>query len=56
VRETLKLNSMHTLTEAARTLADALLVILGLRRKRRALAHLEQAEEHLLKRKKLKSV
>jgi RpiR family transcriptional regulator, carbohydrate utilization regulator len=32
-------------------LADALLVILGLRRKRRALAHLEQAEEHLLKRR-----
>jgi len=32
-------------------LADALLVILGLQRKRRALAHLEQAEEHLLKRR-----
>jgi RpiR family transcriptional regulator, carbohydrate utilization regulator len=32
-------------------LADALLVMLGLRRKRRALAHLEQAEEHLLKRR-----
>ena len=32
-------------------LADALLVILGLRRKRSALAHLEQAEAHLLKRR-----
>lgn len=32
-------------------LADALLVILGLGRKRKALAHLERAEEHLLKRR-----
>jgi DNA-binding MurR/RpiR family transcriptional regulator len=33
------------------TLADALLVALGLRRKRKALAHLERAEVHLLKRR-----
>jgi len=32
-------------------LADALLVILGLRRKRRALAHLGRAEEQLLRRR-----
>jgi DNA-binding MurR/RpiR family transcriptional regulator len=32
-------------------LADALLVILGTRRKRKALAHLERAEEYLLRRR-----
>ncbi len=32
-------------------LADALLVMLGLQRKRKALAHWERAEEHLLKRR-----
>ncbi|OLD61575.1 MAG: hypothetical protein AUI53_05195 [Acidobacteria bacterium 13_1_40CM_2_60_7] len=32
-------------------LADALLVIMGLRRKRKALAHWDRAEEHLLKRR-----